>query len=51
MRVEKTKYKSAHLLIKVGHCKGIGEELFIRRVVALMEVLWVFVLRWIVVAR
>ena len=32
------------------HCDGIGEELFIRRVIALMEVLWVLVLRWTVVA-
>lgn len=50
-RKEKQTIKSAHILIKVAHCDGISEELFIRRVVALMEVLWVFVLRWIVVAR
>jgi hypothetical protein len=46
---EKQTIKSAHILIKVAHCDGISEELFIRRVVALMKVLWVVVLRWTVI--
>ena len=42
---EKQTIKSAHILIKVAHCDGINEELFIRKVVALMKVLWMVVLR------
>ena len=36
--------KRTHIQIKVAHCDGIGEELFIRRIVAFMKVLWVVVL-------
>jgi hypothetical protein len=34
----------------VAHCDGIGGELFIKRVVSLMKVLWVIVLTWTMVA-
>ena len=52
MKVEDTTQLKVHTYyIKVAHCDGIVEELFITRVVVLMEVLWVIVLRGIVVAK
>ena len=42
--------KSAHILIKVAHCDGMGEWP-IKRVVALIEVLYVVVLRWTILVR